>query len=156
MQGGKRLFTNYIKRKLKKEGARMCARRLPTNPLREDFRREGVCAGEPSGFPCAFNKGWIPNFLQKFGQTVDKPICRGRRPRRPACKCSEFAESHRKTPGLTAGASRTPPPTISNFDFFDTLDTRRKRRVFQRVSKDIRSRGFEIPNFSMHIPSRVL
>ena len=45
----------------------MCARRLPTKPLREDFRREGVCAGEPSGFPCAFNKGWIPNFLQKFG-----------------------------------------------------------------------------------------
>ena len=33
MQGEKRLFTNYIKRKLKKEGARMCARRLPINPL---------------------------------------------------------------------------------------------------------------------------
>ena len=26
-----------------------------------------MCAGEPSGFPRAFNKGWIPNFLQKFG-----------------------------------------------------------------------------------------
>ena len=26
-----------------------------------------MCAGEPSGFPSAFNKGWIPNFLQKFG-----------------------------------------------------------------------------------------
>ena len=42
-------------------------------------------------------------------------------PRRPACKCSEFAESYRKTQSFTAGASRTPPLTISHLDFFYKL-----------------------------------
>ena len=54
-------------------------------------------------------------------QFVEKLICRGRPPGRPAGKCCEFAESLQKMQGSGAGTSRTPSPTITNADFFDSL-----------------------------------
>ena len=53
-----------LRKKTKKRTCCMAAgpHRLSINPPRQDCRREGVCAGEPLGFPCAFNKGWIPDF----------------------------------------------------------------------------------------------
>ena len=57
-------------------------------------------------------------------QFVENPICRGRPPGRPAGKCCEFAGSPQKTQGSAAGTSRTPSPTITNADFFDSLNGR--------------------------------
>ena len=67
------------------------------------------------------NKIPLSNRQLERGSAYQKACCRGRRPRRPACKCCKFAESHQKTQRFTAGASRTPPPTISNLDFFYKL-----------------------------------
>ena len=33
-------------------------------PPSQRFRREGMCEGEPSGFPFAFNKGSVSNFKE--------------------------------------------------------------------------------------------
>ena len=63
--------------------------------------------------------------IQKGLQTVEKPGCRGRPPGRPAGKCCEFAERFKIKQHVTAGTSRTPSPTVSTSDFFDTLQSER-------------------------------
>ncbi len=40
--------------------------RLSINPHSREFRRERVCAGEPSGFPCAFNKEEFQTFEESL------------------------------------------------------------------------------------------
>jgi len=56
-------------------------------------------------------------------ETVEKPICRGRRLDGPPKKCCEFAGNSDKSLYFTAGASWAPPPTAFISDFFDTLKT---------------------------------